>query len=76
MGNGKILQGLNEAVAWTGGEGTLRVTMPGQPARDMTFSEFMLEHTPTVSMQGKTVRMDFADEKAAYALFRAATEAE
>jgi hypothetical protein len=76
MSNSKILQGLKEAVAWTEGAGVMRVHMPGQPARYMTFPEFVLEQTPTVSMQGKTVRLDFTSEAAAYALFRAATEIE
>ena len=72
----EITESLAEMLEWTSGTGKMRVHMPGKPVREMTFSEFVLEHTPTVSMQGKTVRLDFTSETAAYALFRAATEIE
>lgn len=48
----KIIDGLNEALAWTKGEGTMRVHLPDGRSGDMTVDEVITEQhreAPTMS---------------------------
>lgn len=45
MSSAEIIEGLNEALAWTEGKSTLPVTMPGEPRREMTVAEYQQANT-------------------------------
>lgn len=58
----RIIESIDEILAWQKGEGTMRITFPGEAAQDLTYAEY-IDQTAT-----KNASAQEAEERAALVL--------